>query len=151
MTSIIYVLECTDKKYFVGKTKNIQEDLNKHFIGNGGRFTQQYKPIKCIEQYETEDTLLEDYIVKQYMIRHGTDNVRGGTYYLMNLTDEQIAALNREFITAKDACHKCGSQEHRAEFCDQKRKTWFGRRKTEPLLTIDENEEDEKACTCIIN
>ncbi len=59
----------------------------------------------------------EDRIVKELMSTVGINRVRGGTYNRIELTAEEINFINKEIWGAKDACTRCGRQNHFVKDC----------------------------------
>jgi hypothetical protein len=53
---------------------------------------------KLIDIIQTEDKMDIDKIVKQYMMKYGIDNVRGGSYQNPKLEEWMIKSLENEFI-----------------------------------------------------
>ena len=41
----IYILRCTEGKWYVGKTMSLQDRILAHFASNGAEWTKKYKPI----------------------------------------------------------------------------------------------------------
>jgi predicted GIY-YIG superfamily endonuclease len=113
----IYVLECEDNRYYIGKTSNPSFRIEQHKNGVGAVWTQKYKPIKVIETIETTDALDEDKITKKYMMKYGIEFVRGGSYTKIELDDWMIKSLEHEFLSAKDICYKCKEKGHFAKEC----------------------------------
>ncbi len=116
----IYVLKCSNDKYYVGKTKN---DINTRFLQhvsgeNNCAFTSKYSPIEIIENYSSSDPLDEDKTTKKYMMKYGIENVRGGSYTKLELEKWQIQSLEHEFISVSDLCFKCKKSGHFALDCD---------------------------------
>ena len=62
----------------------------------------------------------EDNEVKRLMMIHNIDNVRGGSYCKVKLTQEELLALKREITHATNKCFKCDLPGHYAKQCDQK-------------------------------
>lgn len=63
----IYVLECENGKFYVGRSRNLPERLSQHFQGNfGAVWTRLHKPLNCVHIETCPDPLLEDMVVKQY-------------------------------------------------------------------------------------
>ena len=113
----IYVLECEDNRYYIGKTNNPVFRIEQHNNGVGTVWTQKYKPIKVVETIETNDALDEDKITKKYMMKSGIEFVRGGSYTKIKLDDWMIKSLEHEFISAKDICYICKEKGHFAKEC----------------------------------
>jgi hypothetical protein len=115
----IYVLECNDNKYYIGKTSlSVDIRYSQHLTDENCAFTTKYKPIKIVETIKSNDPLDEDKITKKYMILYGIDNVRGGSYTKLTLDDWMIKSLEHEFKSSQDMCYKCNTKGHFAKDCD---------------------------------
>ena len=116
----IYILKCTDNKYYIGKTKlDINIRYNQHMNDKSCVFTTKYPPIEIIKTYKSDDSLEEDNMTKKYMILYGIENVRGGSYTKIELEDWQLKSLAHEFKSASDCCYKCGGKNHFAKNCHE--------------------------------
>lgn len=101
----IYVLKCSDNKYYVGKTTL---DTNTKFLqhlssNNTCQFTNEYSPLEIIYTLQTINPFDEDSITKKYMMEFGIENVRGGSYNNLVLEDWQIKSLENEFLFASES------------------------------------------------
>lgn len=118
----IYVLQLTDNRYYVGTTSNPARRIDAHRRGDGSAYTQLYPPETVVYQADVTDQphprLYEEYMVKQYMLKHGVDSVRGGSYSNVRLTEDQHIALQRELRHARGECLVCGSPSHFSSACD---------------------------------
>jgi predicted GIY-YIG superfamily endonuclease len=115
----IYVLECSDNKYYIGKTSlSIDIRFSQHLTDDNCAFTTKYKPIKILETIKTDDSLDEDKITKKYMIQYGIENVRGGSYTKLKLDDWMIKSLEHEFKSSQDICYKCNTKGHFTKDCE---------------------------------
>lgn len=113
----IYTLLLTNNKYYIGKTtQDPQVRFQQHLSDQGTKWTAKYKPLKIIDTYESNCHFAEDKTTKEYMIKFGIENVRGGSYCLINLPDWQIQALEHEFKSIKNKCKK---PDHYAKECKQ--------------------------------
>jgi len=134
----IYVLELEQQKYYIGKTDNPKMRLDTHFQNNGSAWTKKYKPIQIIELIPDCDNFDEDKYTLKYMQKYGINNVRGGSFCQIKLTDENIITLEQIIKSVTDKCYICGKNDHFAIDCKEKSV------KTEKIPTRNLNEK----CDC---
>lgn len=115
-TSIIYVLELEDGYFYVGKTKNLERRIQEHKSGEGSSWTKLH-PFVCLLETIKGDALVEDMMVKKYMLTEGIEKVRGGSYSTTRLTQTQTETLSRELRGATDVCFRCGRSGHFVNKC----------------------------------
>ncbi len=50
----VYILECSDKSYYAGSTKNLKRRFFEHEAGLGARYTTRRLPVNLVycEEYE---------------------------------------------------------------------------------------------------
>ena len=104
-------------KYYVGKSDNVLNRYEQHVSGNGSAWTRTYKPITIEKTIAHASPFEEDKITKEYMSKYGVDNVRGGSYVEMELSDSQRESLYKEIWSAKDLCTRCGRPGHFIKDC----------------------------------
>jgi predicted GIY-YIG superfamily endonuclease len=104
----IYVLRLTSNKYYVGKTHNFSRRIEDHINGSGSAWTKLHKPLKIIEIYENSDNYDENKYTMKTMSKYGIDNVRGGSFVTMYLSDEEKKFISRMICGAEDKCFSCG-------------------------------------------
>jgi predicted GIY-YIG superfamily endonuclease len=122
----LYVLELAKNKFYVGKTsKSVIERFNAHKKGFGPKWTRLYEPVNILEQFESDDKFDEDKYTKKYMDKFGIDNVRGGSYSNIILTDWQTKTIIHELRTSNDLCFVCGLSGHFASECKKLNKKYF--------------------------
>lgn len=89
----IYVLRCAKKKYFVGKYKSNDAIFDKNIRNYKSvcAWTERYSPVSVQEimTASVDDTVIS------YMKKHGIENVRGGSWQQMELTDAQICCIKK--------------------------------------------------------
>ena len=117
MTSV-YVLKLTHGKYYVGSTdRPLGQRILEHFSNCGSEFTRKYRPISVIRTILDCNQFEEDRTVKEYMSQYGIENVRGGSYVRMSLTQSQLDCLHLELRSASNLCFKCGASGHFVREC----------------------------------
>lgn len=113
----LYILELSYGKYYVGKSKHVNDRILKHFESHGTAWTKKYKPIKIIKIIDRIDEFDEDKYTKVYMNIYGIDNVRGGSYTGIRLDPDEYNFIQKELCTANDVCFKCHKSGHFAKHC----------------------------------
>lgn len=113
----IYVLKCKENKYYVGKTSNPSFRLDSHFKEGGSVWTKLYKPLKVMKLIKDCSKYDEDKYVLEYMEKYDIDNVRGGTYSQIELTDDQIHSITEQMVSANDMCKRCFRKGHFVKDC----------------------------------
>lgn len=135
----IYILELENNKYYVGKTNNISFRINDHINNNGSFWTKKYKPKKLLEVIENCDNFDEDKYTLKYMEKYGINNVRGGSFCQIKLSESNLITLNNILYSVNDKCYICGSKNHFAVNCKK------NQNKKDKISVIDPNE----PCDCI--
>jgi hypothetical protein len=113
----IYILRLEGGRYYVGRSDNPDARFRQHVAGNGSAWTRKYPPIKIVKKIPNSSPYDEDRYVKEYVQIYGVQNVRGGAYSEIVLSEEQKRTLEREVRGATDACMKCGRTGHFAKDC----------------------------------
>ena len=113
----IYILQLQQNKYYVGKTSNPSNRLNTHFDNNGSEWTKMYKPIGIDNIIQNCDPYDEDKHTLKYMKKYGIENVRGGSFSQITLSDEQISTINKMINNADDKCYNCNQKGHFIKDC----------------------------------
>lgn len=104
---LIYVLSLRGGYFYVGTTfsSNISHSIKKHLSGYENEWTKIHKPLALVKQIACttgiNPRLQEDLHVKQLMIDHGIDKVRGGSYSDVVLSVDQRVWLEKELHYAK--------------------------------------------------
>jgi len=135
----IYVLLLDKGKYYIGKSNDVFKRCVEHFEGSGSSWTKKYKPLKLEKTIENVSPFEEDKITKEYMLKYGIENVRGGTYTQIELTESQIKLINDELRGAMDECLKCGKKGHFAAECVYYKKN----KNSRAVLSQDEDDDDD--------
>jgi hypothetical protein len=116
MTSI-YILKLEDGKYYIGKSANVERRFFDHMAGTGSSWTRKHRAIEIEKVIPNTSPFDEDKYTKEYMAAYGIDNVRGGSYVTIDLSDEQKGFLTREIWGAQDLCARCGQSGHFIRQC----------------------------------
>lgn len=123
---IYYVLKCEKGMYYVGKTdRNLATRFKEHLFDSTCSITSKYKPISILYREnvdnnngnKTKNMFYEDNLVKKYMLKYGINNVRGGSYSTLNLSNTKIKYLKVELFSSINGCFKCGRINHFANKC----------------------------------
>ena len=130
----IYILQLTSNKYYIGKTENVGSRVQEHFNGTGSAWTKRYHPVRLVISYPNCDHFDEDKYTKKYMSKYGIDNVRGGSYCKLTLTDSEKDNIKRELSGASDECLKCGKMGHFAAQC-QVKASYYRRTQNQVIAT----------------
>lgn len=134
----VYVLELSGGKFYVGKTNSPEFRLQSHFDANGSAWTKKHKPIRVVEVVsvdEYRDEYKEDMYTLQYMQKYGIDNVRGGSFCEIQLSQDTKNVITKMLRSANDKCFNCGLSGHFAKTC------------TVSSVSSSEEEVEEEKCT----
>jgi len=116
----IYILECEQQKYYVGKSKYFENRFTEHLTNKGAEWTKIYKPIKVIEQYDNCDDYDEDKYTIKTMAIYGIENVRGGSFTKIKLSDQDYTTITTMINSAENKCFNCNSKSHFIKDCPHK-------------------------------
>lgn len=120
----IYILQLQSNKYYIGKTSNPKFRLDSHFNSNGSAWTKKYRPIKLIKLIPNCDNFDEDKHTLKYMEKYGINNVRGGSFCQIKLTNENKNTIEKMINGASDRCYICGMKGHFANDCQEDNDNW---------------------------
>jgi GIY-YIG catalytic domain len=116
--SKLYILRLEREKYYVGTTIHPLKRLEAHQNGTASAWTKRYKPVDLILVQETPDPFVEeDMMTIQLMDEYGIENVRGGPYSKVDLTTNEVHAIEQRLRHLNNTCLVCGSSQHYAEEC----------------------------------
>jgi predicted GIY-YIG superfamily endonuclease len=116
----IYILKLENNKYYVGKSEVPDIRIANQFSNNGSSFTKKYKPIDVINIIQTDDPFDEDKETFKMMEKYGINNVRGGSFCEITLSEESMITLKRMISGSTNKCFICGSLEHFVNDCNEK-------------------------------
>ena len=113
----IYILQLINNKYYIGKTNNPQKRLLNHFQRQGSAWTKKYKPIRIEKVINNADDFDEDKWTIKYMKLYGIENVRGGSFCSIQLSESNKQTLQQMITGSGDCCYKCGQRGHFIQKC----------------------------------
>lgn len=142
----IYVLLLNEKKYYIGKTVEPDFRLDLHFNQNGSEWTKKYPPKKLIELIKDCDDYDEDKYTIKYMEQCGIENVRGGSFSRLKLSNDNITTINQMINGTTDKCFKCGKNGHFSKNCNIGNKKPIPNRIQNNNESSDESSDDEWEC-----
>jgi len=117
MSEYVYALQLSSSKYYIGKSFNVTKRFQEHLDGKGSSWTTKYKPIKILETKLITSQHDENNLTKDYMKKHGIQNVRGGSYTQLELPQESVSSIEKEITGNADKCYKCQQYGHFARNC----------------------------------
>ena len=120
---IIYILRCSQNKWYVGKTNHLFSRIENHMNGKFRvpQWCKKYPPIDVEKFYLNCDDFDEDKYTKIYMSIYGIMNVRGGSYSGVKLPKMTLKFLENEIKGAANKCYYCGSDDHFAKTCPKRK------------------------------
>jgi predicted GIY-YIG superfamily endonuclease len=113
----IYILKLKNGKFYVGKTNNPSARLAGHFGASNTAWTNKYRPLSVLEIIPDCDDYDEDKYTIKYMEKYGVNNVRGGSFCEVNLSEANIITLEQIIRSVTDRCYICGLPGHYAKDC----------------------------------
>ena len=116
-TTNIYILKLENDKWYIGKSDNPEQRYTQHKNSYGSAWTSKHAPIELFKIIENVSPFQEDAITKEYMSLYGIDNVRGGSYVRIELSQVQKDYIQRELWSMNNLCNNCGSSEHWVRSC----------------------------------
>ena len=145
----LYVLQCEDDKWYVGKTSDITRRFKQHQDGKGSVWTKEYKPIRIAETRPITSSHDETNLTKDYMKKYGIDNVRGGAYSQLEIPNDIETLIKHELKANTDSCYKCGKKGHFANKCPKREEevVWECNYCEEQFNTESSCEKHEKYCS----
>lgn len=118
----IYVLELENKKYYVGKTKNLDFRINQHFSEHGSEWTKKHRPVKILTIINNCDDWDENKWTLIIMSKYGIENVRGGSWSQIDLSEDEVKNISNMISGCQDKCFGCGENTHFVKECKNRRK-----------------------------
>jgi hypothetical protein len=132
----IYILQLEKGKYYIGKTVYPLFRLDLHFNSAGSNWTKKYKPVSVKDILPNCDNYDEDKYTIQFMEKYGINNVRGGSFCEIKLSDTNISTLKQMIRGVSDKCYICGRNDHFANECKN-----F-------IVTKDKKSVENEKCDC---
>jgi len=85
---IVYALELNDNKFYIGVTAELEQRIKTHKKGgkSSSGWCKKHGFIRLIETFNTYTTnyvdacLIEDSVTLNYIVKYGSENVKGGIY-----------------------------------------------------------------------
>jgi len=117
----VYVLKLEKGKYYIGKTsKDVEVRFREHVdqTRTCSSWTNKYRPERILAIYPHCEDSDENKVTKEFMRLKGIENVRGGLYTQLELSDEVVNQIELEFKGDYDECFVCGGSDHFAGSCN---------------------------------
>jgi cellular nucleic acid-binding protein len=101
----VYILKLKNNKYYIGKSENVLHRIDDHKRSKGCKWTSLHKYLSVEKIIPNCDSYDEDKYTKLYMSEYGIDNVRGGSYTQIELTDQVKEQLLKELSVINNRYH----------------------------------------------
>ena len=110
----IYALELDSSKYYIGKTSSdVSTRFEEHKTENDSEWSSTYKPVKIIEQYQSNNQFEKDTLTKKYTMKYDIDNVHGGDHVFDSALQQRptlpfdVMNIIFESLTNKEIIRTC--------------------------------------------
>ncbi|MDI6804302.1 MAG: GIY-YIG nuclease family protein [Bacteroidota bacterium] len=93
MKGWIYILECSDKSYYVGSTNNLERRIKEHQSGQGSLYTSKRLPIKLLFSFECENIVVAfnlEHQIKKWSRSKKEALIRGEYNLLVELSKKKF-------------------------------------------------------------
>ena len=83
MNWYVYILECSDKTFYIGTTNDVEERLEKHNSGKGAKYTRGRTPVKIKFTMECKDraeACQYEYKLKKYSREEKLELIKTGSH-----------------------------------------------------------------------
>ena len=87
----VYILLCSNGKYYTGSTKDLNKRIQEHFEGTGANYTKKHKPVKLV--YYEEFQKIEDAFYREKQIQGWSHKKKEA---LINGDIEALQTLSRK-------------------------------------------------------
>lgn len=109
----IYTLKLGNEKYYVGKTNYMARRIGQHIKGDkSAAWVTLHGFVELENMFIDCNDFDEDKYVKMYMDLYGIENVRGGSYSKIKLSDAEKELIKKEIDGAKNQCFGCGGNHY---------------------------------------
>lgn len=113
----IYILKLVENKYYIGKSFQPKQRILNHTHYNGSVWTKKYKPIKVVKIIPNCNFYDEDKYTIMYMSKYGIENVRGGSFCKIKLSDIHLQTIRHMISHSTNRCLNCKSKKHYINKC----------------------------------
>jgi len=101
MEDQLYVLKLEAGKWYIGRTANVERRFQQHLDGTGAKWTGLHKPISIEMTRPLLSEEDEDHTTRQYMVKYGIYNVRGGKYCSVEFKSFNIKGIHNDIAADK--------------------------------------------------
>lgn len=105
-TTTVFLVRLENNRFYVGASVDPQKAYLTLCEGLGGAWTTLHRPLELMEMYPGVPVTEVDTIVRKQMDVRGIENVRGGSWEAVTLTDADLDAIRHHSsaITPPDSC-----------------------------------------------
>lgn len=112
--SVVYILGLEDDCWYVGQTDDFNRRLSEHLEGRGAAWTSLHRPLVW-QFYENQQS--EEWMVIELMATYGVDQVRGGSFSSIELSDADRVTITKMIDTRRNRCFTCHQTGHFTKRC----------------------------------
>lgn len=104
MKQFLYILYLENNNWYVGVSNKPEKRIEKHFKGQGARWTKLHAPkaVAMVKEIKGSRVKAERNATLKLMERYGILNVRGGAWCQRYLKDRQINCIEKQLQKLKN-------------------------------------------------
>ena len=90
----MYILECSNRKYYVGSTQDLKARIRQHQDGEGANFTSKFRPVRLV--YFEEFKYVEQAYVREKQVQGWSRQKKDALMYGAERDLHDLSECNNE-------------------------------------------------------